>query len=110
MLQSPALELPREIYNHLPVPADFLFYTGGGHDLKTCVTIDSQDYGLLGRDALQFGGQVPIFGRSYRRCLQDEKLPIIVYLCIRRWALYSIPGVEMGFSQDYSRRSCHVIV
>jgi hypothetical protein len=53
----------------------------------------------MGRDALQFGGQVPIFGGSYRRLLEDETLLNAVYLCIRRWALYSIPGVDMGFSE-----------
>lgn len=64
----------------------------------------------MGLDALQFGGQVPIFGRSYRRRLQDEELLNAVHLGISRWALYSIPGVEMGFFQDYSRRSCHEVV
>lgn len=51
----------------------------------------------MGRDTVLFGGQVPIFGESYRRLLQNEKHLNAVYLCIRRWALYSIPGVEIGF-------------
>jgi len=64
----------------------------------------------MGRDALHFGGQVPIFGRSYSHRLQDEKLLNAVYLCFRLWTFYSIPGVEVGVFQNYSRRSCHGIV
>lgn len=51
----------------------------------------------MGRDTVLFGGQVSIFGEPYRRLLQNEKHLNAVYLCIRRWALYSIPGVEIGF-------------
>ena len=62
-----------------------------------CVIRHTQGYGLMGRDTVLFGGQVSIFGEPYRRLLQNEKHLNAVYLCIRRWALYSIPGVEIGF-------------